>query len=130
LIEIRHGNISWSERAFTIWMSDLPRLIWSFDRLPESARAAVTPREPWRSVRNLLIYRTLGAYTKREYERVIAPAKSPLITRAIALVIALLPGVPLNFTAVLYCRATRSRVALYSLQASRYYLPRIFRGNR
>jgi len=128
LIEIRHGNISWSERAFSIWMFDLPALIWSLESVSERARAVVTPREPWRSLRNLLIYRTLGAYTKREYERVIARANPSLRMRAVALGVALLPGVPLNFAAVLYCLATRSRVALFSLQASRYYLPRMFRA--
>lgn len=128
LIEIRHGNISWSERAFSIWMFDLPGLIWSLDNMSASARASVTPREPWRSLRNLLIYRTLGAYTKREYERIVERANPSPRMRAIALSVALLPGVPLNFAAVLYCLATRSRVALFSLQASRYYLPRMFRS--
>lgn len=127
LIQIRHGNISWSERAFSIWMFDLPGLIWSLDSVSERAREAVTPREPWRSPRNLLIYRTLGAYTKRELQRFIAPANPPFRVLMMAGLIARLPGPPLNLAAVLYCLATRSRVALFSLQASRYYLPRLFR---
>lgn len=130
LIEIRHGNISWGERAFSIWMFDLPRLIWSFDRISERGRESVTPREPWRSARNLLIYRTLGAYTGREYARWIAPRKPSLPVRLAARAIALLPGPPLNLAAILYCHATRSRVALFSLRTSRYYLPHILRGTR
>jgi len=124
-IEIRHGNISWSARAFTIWMFDLPRLIWSLPPIPDRARKKVTAREPWRSVRNLLVFRCLGAYKRSEYERLILPAKPSLWTRAIAFAVAVFPGVPLNLAAVLYCLATRSRVELYSLMTSPYYLPRL-----
>lgn len=122
LIEIRHGNISWGARAFSIWMFDLPRLIWSLSSLSERARASVTAREPWRRVRNLLVFRTLGAYTRKEYERFIAPAQPGAGMSAKALAVALLPGVVVNTAAVLYCIAARRRVELVSLQSSPYYL--------
>lgn len=122
LIEIRHGNVSWSARAFSIWMFDLPRLIWSLSAVSERGRASVTAREPWRRPRNLLVFRTLGAYTRKEYARFIVPANPGRVTRAMAFLVALLPGALVNTAAVVYCLATRHRVELVSLQASPYYL--------
>jgi len=129
LIRIRHGNISWGERAFTIWMFTLPQLIWSFDHLSEAVRQRVTPREPWRSVRNLLIYRALGAYGWREYGRLIRP-RARGTARLVAALVALLPGIPLNLAAVLYCRLSRSAVPLLSLQTSRFHVARLVANRR
>ena len=121
-IEIRHGNVSWSARAFAIWMFDLPRLIWSFTTVSERGRSSVVAREPWRRLRNLLVFRTLGAYTRKEYAQLIVPANPGAVTRAMAFAVALLPGVLVNTAAVLYCLIRGLRVELVSLQASPYYL--------
>jgi abequosyltransferase len=67
LVVIRYGNAQWRSRAFDIWMNHWPTLVWSFASLPDSAKAAVTPRFPFNSVRRLFWYRALGAYTMDKY---------------------------------------------------------------
>lgn len=121
VVKIRYGNASWSGRAFEIWMFRWPELIWSFDRFPSDTRAAVCPREPWKSVKTLLLYRAKGAYTLREYRLWIKPQPaSPM--RWVALAVALVPGVLANVavtwgTKVLFPQAGE---ALIDLQNSRY----------
>ena len=87
------------------------------------------PREPWRSVRNLLIYRVLGAYGWREYARLLRPRARGAM-RLLAAFVALLPGVPLHAAAVLYCRVTRSAIPLLSLRNSRFAIRRILSNRR
>lgn len=73
LIAIRYGNAMWTSRTFEVWMFKWPSLVWSFEQLPEQAKAAVTPREPWRRLRKLGLYRAFGAYSLAEYERFLKP---------------------------------------------------------
>lgn len=67
LITIRYGNAMWTARGFEIWMFKWPSLVWSFEHLPPSAKHVVTKIAPYRSMRLLLWYRAIGAYSKREY---------------------------------------------------------------
>ena len=68
LIIIRYGNAMWTSRGFEIWMFKWPALVWSFGHVPASARNAVTPPAPFRSVKLLLWYRAIGGYSRAEYE--------------------------------------------------------------
>src|SRR6185503_9715025 len=74
LIRVRYGNALWSDRAFTIRMFQWPELVWSLP-LEDRAKRAVIPREPWRQVARLLLYRARGIFTPREY-RLVRERKS------------------------------------------------------
>jgi len=102
LIVIRYGNASWSSRGFEIWMFKWPSLVWSLP-LGEEAKRSVVAREPWRRPANLLLLRAVGAYSKREYESLIAP-RAPRVTKMLARLVAMIPGRLLNAVARLLIR--------------------------
>jgi len=70
LVRIRYGVASWTGRAFDIWMYKLPELVWSFDWLPADALSTVTTREPWRSLKQLVMWRAVGSYGPEQFELV------------------------------------------------------------
>lgn len=87
LIVIRNGNGQWNKRAFDIFMLRWPQLLWSFDGISDEAKRSVTPREPWKLLRVLLLQRAFGRYSLREYESVrdrLGPAWKRTIARGIA----------------------------------------------
>jgi glycosyltransferase involved in cell wall biosynthesis len=98
LVIIRYGNALWRSRAFDIWMVHWPSLVWSFSSLPDAAKAAVTPRHPYKSVRQLLWYRALGAYTIEQYRQRLA-SEPELMYRLVASCIA---RIPVEITNALY----------------------------
>jgi len=122
LILIRYGNASWSARAFEIWMFKWPDLIWSFGRFSRHAKAAVCPREPWRDLKTLLLYRAKGAYSLREYRIWIKPRLQAEPIRWMALGVACLPGALINILAI--CGSVllfrHARASLIDLRNSRY----------
>ena len=71
-ISIRFGNALWSSRAFAIWNVSWPALIWSFS-FSDEAKRKVVAREPWRSIKKLVGFRIVGAYSIEQYRAVIAP---------------------------------------------------------
>jgi glycosyltransferase involved in cell wall biosynthesis len=72
LIRIRFGNALWGPRSFAIWNVSWPALVWSF-KFSDEAKYKVVPREPWRKIRRLMSFRTVGAYSIKQYDAVIAP---------------------------------------------------------
>jgi hypothetical protein len=102
LISIRYGNAQWTPRSFEISLFKWPSLIWSFPDYPESAKSEVCPREPWRSVKALLMYRARGAFSLREYDVWLKPRLSHPWSRLVARTIAQLPGCPLNLLLIIY----------------------------
>ncbi|HEY0661561.1 MAG TPA: glycosyltransferase family 2 protein [Lysobacter sp.] len=87
LIVIRNGNGQWNMRAFDIFMLRWPQLLWSFEGVSDAAKHAVTPREPWRLLRVLLLQRAFGRYSLREYDALrdrLGPAWKRSVARAIA----------------------------------------------
>ena len=122
-IVIRYGNAFWRSKAFQVWMFDWPRLIWSFADYPESAKDQVFPKEPWREVRTLLLYRARGAYSLAEYRRWLAERLDSEWNRLVARMIAMLPGTGVNLLLVVYYRWCRrgARLQLYSLSTSRFH---------
>ena len=87
LIVIRNGNGQWNARAFDIFMLRWPQLLWSFDGVSDDAKRAVTPREPWRLMRVLLLQRAFGRYSMREYDALherLGPAWKQAVARTIA----------------------------------------------
>lgn len=104
LVVIRNGNGQWNARAFDIFMLRWPQLLWSFDGVSDAAKQAVTPREPWRLLRVLLLQRAFGRYSIREYET-LRDRLGPSWKRAIARLIARLPLGLLYWPAWLYGHA-------------------------
>lgn len=101
LVVIRNGNNQWNTRAFDIFMIRWPALVWSFDGVSDSAKESITPREPWRLSRVLLLQRAFGRYTTREFQE-IAPKLSHPWQRSIAAAIAKTPVKWLYWPARLY----------------------------
>jgi glycosyltransferase involved in cell wall biosynthesis len=92
LLRLRYGVGNWTKRAFEVWMLKWPNLIWSFTYIPEQARASVTARHPWRSLRNLLLYRAKGSYSLSTFRSLVAPLKCSSVYKFPALLAAIFPG--------------------------------------
>ena len=121
LIIIRYGNAMWTARGFEIWMFKWPQLIWSFPDFSEQSKSAITPKEPWRSIKKLVLYRAIGGYDVAEYQQLIA-ARAQGIARNSYMVIAMFPAAIVNFLASLYCVLINrnARSGLYDLARSRH----------
>jgi glycosyltransferase involved in cell wall biosynthesis len=131
LITIRYGNASWKAREFEIWMFRWPTLVWSLPGLSESAQDSVCPRDSWRRLKTLLLYRAKGAYSRREFRLWLRPRLSFL--RGLApRMIAILPGVLINAAAIAYYKQDQRTAAmtLSDLKNSRYYYRNWMRARR
>lgn len=95
-VSIRYGNAQWSRRHFEIWMYKWPRLVWSFDGFGERAKAAVTPREPWRNLLGLAVDRALGLYSRSEFRTYLAKEQSSSFWKLGAFLVASMPIGMLN----------------------------------
>ena len=89
LIMARQGNTSWNDKAFEIWMFRWPSLIWSFSNYSDSIKQKVFPKEPWRKLLLLLVYRGKGLYSEKGYK--LLPKTSNGMYKIIARIIANLP---------------------------------------
>jgi len=101
LIVIRNGNGQWNARAFDIFMLRWPQLLWSFEGVSDAAKGAITPREPWRLLRVLLLQRAFGRYSTREYDA-LRERLGPAWKRTVARIIARLPLALLYWPARVY----------------------------
>jgi glycosyltransferase involved in cell wall biosynthesis len=100
-IVIRYGNASWTARAFDIWMVQWPKLVWSFPHISTTAKRGITRKEPWRSPTVLFLTRAVDGFTMDIYRQSYAPLMRSKRDRAIAQIIARLPGVLVNSAAIL-----------------------------
>lgn len=121
LIGIRYGNAMWSPRGFEIWMFKWPQLVWSFMEFSEGAKAAVCPREPWRQVKKLVLYRAIGGYSYAEYRRFLA-GRAQGMARVIPLMMARAPATLVNSLAAFYILLLnkKARSGMYDLARSRH----------
>lgn len=92
LVGGRIGNISWSTKSFEIWMFRWPTLVWSMSLFSDAAKRRVTPKEPWRNLKALLVARGDGSYTITEYRHWIAPLPATTLQRFTYQLIARLPA--------------------------------------
>lgn len=122
LVLVRHGNASWTSRAFEIWMFKWPSLIWSFPNISEKAKAKVFLRHPWKKIKKLLSNRAKGAYSIREYEFFLRPRINNPWRSFAAKLVALTPGVVANLLMLTYCLITypRHAIDLVDLRNSRF----------
>jgi glycosyltransferase involved in cell wall biosynthesis len=124
LIRLRYGVASWTSRSFKVWMFTWPALVWSFSHIPESARLKITPREPWHSLRTLLLLRAKGWYSWKEYQASLRPAVGTGRASWLPALVALAPGPLLNTLALVYgfLFARSRKGGFYDLSHSRYYV--------
>ncbi|MEJ0100728.1 MAG: glycosyltransferase family 2 protein [Pseudomonadota bacterium] len=122
-ISIRYGNAMWRPREFEIWMFKWPRLIWSFQSLSQTSKAAISPRSPWTRWNRVLYYRAKGTYSMVEYRNHVLPAEPSFAQRLPALVAANFPGRLANVIAYAACLLFPSKAGLrlLDLRASRFY---------
>jgi abequosyltransferase len=102
LISIRYGNAMWFSKYFEIWMFKWPGVIWSFTQYPDSVKAKVCPKEPWRNIARLLVHRAKGAYTTSSYAEWLEPRLTSSWTRVISKAVAHFPGRIANFLGYVY----------------------------
>jgi abequosyltransferase len=118
---IRYGNAMWTGRGFEIWMFRWPALVWSMPR-SEAAKRRVVARHRWHNSLMMLGHRAIGAYSKIEYERLIAPRKETW-PRLAGRIIAGIPGPPLNAVSRFVMRLLPRTILplfTYDLQTSRF----------
>ncbi|MEW9624248.1 glycosyltransferase family 2 protein [Rhodanobacter geophilus] len=120
LISIRYGNAMWTPRGFEIWMFKWPSLVWSFDSVSAQAKSRICAREPWRQLRKLWLYRSVGGYARAEYQRYLVERPMTLFKRALSYGIAGAPAVLANAVSSLYCGlfARHARMNIYDLSRS------------
>lgn len=120
LITIRYGNAMWTSRGFEIWMFKWPSLVWSFNSVSASAKACISAREPWRQLRKLWLYRSIGGYAHVEYDHYLAESPMPGYKRLLARLIAMVPPRLANAISSLYCGlfARHARMNIYDLSRS------------
>jgi abequosyltransferase len=121
LISIRYGNAMWTSRGFEIWMIKWPQLIWSFRAFSDRSKALICPREPWRLIKKLVLYRAIGAFSISEYQSLLKSRISGL-SRLVPWTIALIPGWLANTVASLYIILLNkdARVTMYDISRSRH----------
>ena len=90
-IIIRLGNSHWMPRSFDVWMFKWPKLVWSFTGISSEAKLSVTPREPWRNLRNLVFHRSLGGYNIQSYRKCFPAVRVTFPWRFCAWLIACFP---------------------------------------
>lgn len=126
LISIRYGNALWSSKSFEISLFKWPDLIWSFPFFSESAKRQVCKREPWRSIKALLIYRARGAFSLKEYRMLLETHLRSNMERFFIQAIAHFPGFLLNLGLIIYFSIFRnfyskSSMRSVDLKNSRFY---------
>lgn len=122
-LSIRYGNASWTSRSFEIWIFQWPRIVWSMPTISAHAKRSVVMERPYESVRELVLMRAKGAYSRVEYQRWVAPGPSSKGKKFLCKVIAMVPGTLLNLLAITYVLAfsRARRFALVDLIDSPYF---------
>lgn len=116
LIMIRYGNALWTARGFEIWMFKWPDLIWSFPDYSESAKRQVCLREPWRTWKELLVYRAKGAFGIREYRIFLKSRLDSVWSRIPAFLIAITPGCLVNSLGMVYLSIFNTQSRLFIME--------------
>ena len=112
-IIIRWGNAQWTPRGFDIWMFQWPKLIWSLGGVSSGAKQKVVAQEPWRNLKNLIIYRRTGSYNLQAYHKYFSAIQAGIFWNFFARVIAIIPtwiiSLPVAILRPAYRRLKRMR---------------------
>lgn len=107
LIRFRMSTVhTWSSRVAEIIWFIWPRLVWSL-AVSDAAKRKVCNAEPWRSAKELFVWRGLGHYSMIEYRKWIRPRVGSRREAFSSALIAMLPGTLINAVLTLYFAATR-----------------------
>lgn len=123
LVRIRYGNAQWTGRAFEIWITKWPALVWSFTDFSKPARSAVSPRYPAAALRTLLWYRAIGAFGPAQLAALPAVRGRQRQVHRLAGVAARLPVGLINGVLALVCFFSRhgdAKMKLYDLARAAY----------
>lgn len=120
LVVIRYGNAMWTPRGFEIWMFKWPMLLWSFPLISAAAKRRITREEPWRQVRKLWLYRSIGGYGAAEYRMLLSRLPLSPLARMRCRFVAAVPRRVANFCSTLWCVlfARHARMNIYDLARS------------
>jgi glycosyltransferase involved in cell wall biosynthesis len=115
LVIIRYGNAMWTPRAFDIWMSKWPKLIWSFSDYSEKAKQSICNLGAKRIIKAVFQYRAKGAYSIAEFKKYYSEEKNVWL-KFILFIIAHFPARFANFLSVIYVLKNRSKIlTIYDL---------------
>ena len=95
-ITIRLGNAQWTPRAFEIWLFKWPNLLRSFVHISEQSRQEYQKTQSWHRLRKVIIYRAMGSYSLKEYQKWFAPANSPFWWKVVLFFVAVIPACFVN----------------------------------
>jgi abequosyltransferase len=112
-ITIRLGNAQWTPRAFEIWLFKWPNLLGSFTHIPERARQEYLKTRSWGILKNIIMYRAMGAYSLKGYKKWFASKDSSLWWRFVVLLIAIIPACLVNLFLLSYFKMMRTFVSLF-----------------
>ena len=115
LITIRYGNALWSPRAFEVFAIKFPGIVWSLPELSDETRNAATPREPWRSLKGLFLWRAKGAYSRAVFDKYLR-GKCGGLFAASAYAVGIVPGWAANIIAILYFGMRKHKEKLQALE--------------
>jgi len=90
-IIIRFGNAHWTPRSFEIWMFKFPEFLWSFKNISNKAKQSICKREPWFSLKALLIQRIIGGYNMQSYCQYLKNMRKNILWQFCAWFIACFP---------------------------------------
>lgn len=130
LISYRWGNLhTFASKWFETVMMNYPRFIWSLPLSDYAKRQVVFSPEPWKSARELVLWRAWDLYSIREYRLLLRLTSKSVRSTLTCAVVALIPGVLANAMVVSYYSLTRSRyrrvwsaeLVLHGLRSSRFY---------
>ena len=121
LVTIRYGNAMWTGRAFEIWAFKWPNLIWSFNAFTSDSKRSVSKPMPWKSIKTLIYYRAIGAYSMVEYKRLIAQ-KDSILDKVLPKLIAYIPASVFLFIGVIFFTFYRTKMGTlkFDLMRSQY----------
>ena len=70
MIALRYGNGFWIESGFEVWNVTWPTLIHSL-QFKKNIKSQIAPEFPFKDLKNLIYYRSIGAFGKKEYLKFI-----------------------------------------------------------
>jgi glycosyltransferase involved in cell wall biosynthesis len=111
-ITYRNGNAQWIQRAFEIWIFKWPNLLCSFAHISEQARQEYQKTQSWHRLRKIIIYRAMGAYSLKEYQKWFASKDSSLWWRFATLFIAVMPACFVNLFLLSYLKMIKKEAQL------------------
>jgi abequosyltransferase len=111
-ITYRNGNVQWIQRGFEIWLFKWPTLLYSFAHISEHARQEYRKAPSWHRLRKIIIYRAMGAYSLKEYQKWFVSKDSSLWWRFVVLFIAIMPACFVNLFLLSYLKMIKKEAQL------------------